>query len=158
MKNVKLTYNKFALVDNQDFELLNQWKWYAHKDGNTYYAVRGIRKKDKVFRIFMHRVILGLKYKDGKITDHSNRDGLDNRRENLRVISVAKNAQNHRKYSQNTSGYNGVYWSIPNKKWKAQIMVNKRGIYLGYYDDINDAIKARKQGEIDYWEKDEEED
>jgi len=151
MKRIKLTGNKFALVDDQDFELLNQWKWYAHKDGNTYYAIRGVWKDNKVFRFFMHREILDLKYKDGKITDHINRNGLDNRKTNLRIVTKAENCRNHTKFSTNTSGYTGVSWHKVIKKWQSQIRAGGKKINLGYYNNIKDAVGARKQGEIRYW-------
>ena len=151
MKRIKLTGNKFALVDDQDFEILNQYKWRADKDGNTYYAVRGIWKDNKVFRLFMHREILDLKYKDGKITDHINRNGLDNRKSNLRIVSKAENCRNHGGHSDNTSGHTGVSWHKVIKKWQSQIRAGGEKICLGYYNNINNAIEARKQGEIKYW-------
>lgn len=80
--------------------------------------------------------------------DHINGNGIDNRWENLRVVSPLENSKNLRKASNNTSGHTGVYWSKKDQRWIAQIKINRKVIYLGSYVDINDAITARKTAEI----------
>ena len=77
MKYIKLTQNKFALVDDGNFEFLNQWKWYF----NGGYAVRGYPK-----RILMHRVILNSP--NGMEIDHKNRNKLDNSKNHSRSFLV----------------------------------------------------------------------
>ena len=83
--------------------------------------------------------------------DHVNRNRSDNRLVNLRDVTNKQNLQNAGKYSHNTSGHPGVSWDKQNSKWRAQIMHNQKMIHLGYFTDIEDAIAARKAGELKYW-------
>jgi hypothetical protein len=137
MKQIPLTQNKFTLVDDEDFDFLNQWKWYlAHG-----YAVRTQNNYGgKPKQIRMHRIILGTP--DGLDTDHKNRDRLDNRRENLRVCNRSQNVANTFVEKQNHTGFKGVSWKTSNKKWVAQIRVNNVVKHLGLFDDIKKAIKS----------------
>jgi hypothetical protein len=97
MKGIPLTRGKVALVDDEDFEVLNTHKWYAHKDHCTFYACRQAEDGSKK-KMTMHRQLLSLKLGrpllKGEKTDHWNGNGLDNKRENLRLST---NAQNGRK-------------------------------------------------------------
>jgi len=148
-KEIELTRGKVALVDDEDYEELNQWKWYAHKSGSKrskYYACRAAVRGEKEYTLRMHRDILGLKPGDGKICDHINRNPLDNRRANLRVANHTINGRNRGIQSNNTSGYKGVHWEKARKKWMADIK-----IHLGHFVNLEDAIEARKQGELKYW-------
>lgn len=146
MKKIPLTQGKSALVSDEDYEYLNQWKWCAQKIGRTFYAVRGSRNSHR----YMHRVIadkLGFKSQ----VDHINRDGLDNRRSNLRDTTQKQNLENTRVWGHNTSGYKGVCWYKPYSKWRARITHYGRTIHLGYFDNIEDAVKARKAAEKKYF-------
>ena len=148
MRKIKLTQGKFALVDDKDFEKLSKYKWCAYgKRGYTYYATWG-------GRIDMHRMILGLVKGDRKIVDHVNHNGLDNQRSNLRVVSHAENLRNRRGIQTNSkSGHTGVYWNKQTENWRVHIKVTNKQIHLGRFDDIKDAIAARKLGEDKYWVK-----
>ena len=148
-KEILLTQGQITLVDDNMYDELNKHKWYAYKHRNTYYA----RRRGGGEAIHMHRQILGLSKGDGKITDHRNRDGLDNRRDNLRVVSNAINCRNHGGHPHNTSGVNGVCWNKHTSKWMARIKVNSKQIYLGVHLCIEDAVEARRQGEVEYWGK-----
>jgi len=141
-KKIKLTQGKFALVDDADFDWLNQWKWYAQKQRNTFYAVRNVRVGLKQKIVKMHRLILGLDFDDGRQGDHINMDTLDNRRANLRIAIHAQNQRNRGRNANNTSGYKGVYWNKQKKKWRAYIKVNGKQKYLGYFDDPIKAARA----------------
>ena len=132
MKTIPLTQGKYAIVDDVDFEWLSQWKWCANKDRNTWYAVRTMHKDEKQIKIMMHREILGLKHGDGMDTDHKDGDGLNNRRENLRTATHAQNMYNQR-IRKGTSQFKSVHWNRCAAKWCAQIRVNNRLIYLGYF-------------------------
>lgn len=151
MKQIKLTKGAFAVVDNEDFEYLNQWSWHLTTKG---YACRGTHTgsiKDGTRRaliFFMHREIN--KTPDGFQTDHINHNKLDNRRLNLRTVTNQQNHFNQRLQSNNKSGYKGVYWFRRDSNWQAQITLNARKIHLGYFEKIEDAINARKQAEKQY--------
>ena len=110
MKKIPLTQNKFALVDDADYDWLNQFKWYARNEGQRYYACRSFRVDGHVHHIVMHRLILGLKEGDGKITDHIDGNGLNNSRSNLRICTSAENNFNQRPQAGKTSKYKGVHW------------------------------------------------
>lgn len=83
--------------------------------------------------------------------DHINRVRTDNRIENLREASHAENMRNLSKAKNNTSGHVGVHWDKRRQKWVAYIKHERRRIHLGYYTHKEDAIAARKAGEIRYW-------
>ena len=140
MKHIKLTQGKVAIVDDVDFERLNAFKWYALKDYNTFYAMRGSRINGRYARRRMHRDILNTPV--GLETDHINRNGLDNRRENLRICNGAENRRNTIKRKDNTSGFKGVAWDRANSKWQARIKVNSRQLFLGRFTTKELACKA----------------
>lgn len=140
-KQISLTQGKFAIVDDEDYEWLNQYKWFAVKSKNTYYACRSVGKYLKQYRVFMHRQILGLKRGDGKQTDHHNHYGLDNRRYNIRICTNSQNSQN-RLLAGGTSQFKGVHWSKIAKKWHSKIYQNGKLIHIGYFADEIEAAKA----------------
>lgn len=133
-KEIRLTQNKVAIVDDDDFELLNKWKWFASEGGNTAYAKRRMWFTDGRKRIIgMHRLLMGIHFGIEKQIDHINGDGLDNRRCNLRIASKAENVRNKGKLRNNTSGYKGVAWHDRAQKWQAGIKKNNKRIYLGLF-------------------------
>jgi hypothetical protein len=85
--------------------------------------------------------------------DHENRVRHDNRIDNLRRSTPKKQNQNMGTACTNTSGHTGVYWEKRGSQWVARITVDRKTIFLGYYDDKEDAIQARKAGEEKYWNK-----
>lgn len=99
----------------------------------------------------MHRVIMNPPV--GMEVDHINRNKLDNRRSNLRICTHAENLANRIKPRNNTSGYKGVVWNKSRSKWLAQITVKKRHIYLGQFDDIEEANEAYNLGFVKYYGK-----
>lgn len=82
--------------------------------------------------------------------DHINHDRSDNRWENLRAVSRVENLRNQSKYSNNKSGFTGVYYRKSCKKWYAQIGVNGCNTRLGTYECITAAILSRKSAEVAY--------
>lgn len=142
MKKIKLTRGKFALVDNEDFEYLNQWKWHCTSTG---YAARKRHVHDAKLKyhgvvIFMHRLIMSTP--EGMDTDHINSNSLDNRRSNLRICTHAENLRNKRIQKNNKSGYKGVYWDKFRDKWRVEIRLNGKHMSGGRYDNILDAARA----------------
>lgn len=152
-KQIELTQGLFALVDDHLYDWLNQWRWYSNKGRNTYYALRNgsSLNNNEPSSIGMHREILGLSHHDGCVVDHINQDGLDNQRSNLRVVSNTENIRNHKLFNTSKTGHTGVTWNDNANKWHARIHVNYKYIHLGYFSCINDAIEARKQGELKHW-------
>ena len=141
MKRIALSQGKFAVVDDDDFEWLNQWKWCAVKDRNTWYAVRHSPIQDgKRTMIRMHREIL--KPPENMGIDHKDHNGLNNRRCNLRAATTAQNMQNQKKTERATSKFKGVHWNHREAKWKAQIQAEKKWIYLGCFDSEIEAARA----------------
>ncbi|MFH1718516.1 MAG: AP2/ERF family transcription factor [Planctomycetota bacterium] len=142
MKYIPLTQGKFAIVDDEDFEWLNQWRWYALRDHCTWYAVRTDCNRKK---IRMHRQILDLQPGDGIESDHKDGNGLNNRRLNLRMATRTQNHQNQKKPQRNKSSkYKGVSRLRQNRNncWFCSISVNKHPIYLGSFDSEIEAARA----------------
>jgi hypothetical protein len=137
-KTIPLTQGKIAIVDDEDFEKLNKYRWHYNKG----YAVRTIGHiigKQKA--IYMHRYLM--KPTKNKKTDHIDGNGLNNQRRNLRVCSQSQNTKNRRINKNNKSGFIGVSWHMPSKKWLAKIKHNNKTKYVGTFDDKIEAAKAR---------------
>lgn len=151
MKKIKLTQGKFALVDNEDFEYLNQFKWYLQKGTNTFYAVRITWNKvtKKAQTIGMHREILN--FPVGFEADHKDRNGLNNQRRNLRIATKSQNSMNTSIRKTNSSGIKGIVWDKNRNKWEAYLYINYKKIHLGRFDRFEIAILARKWGERLYF-------
>lgn len=131
-----LTQGQFTIVDDIDYDIVKQYKWYAVKFGDIFYAIANI----KGTALRMHRLILGLT--DSKIlADHADRNGLNNQRYNLRVANNIQNNANsiHKKSKYK---YRGVRWNIKNEKWTAQISYNFKTLYLGSFTNEEDAALA----------------
>lgn len=93
----------------------------------------------------VHRVAWALHYGAWPVgqIDHIDHDGLNNRIENLREVSTTDNCRNRRRRRDNKSGVTGVTWCNNTKKWKSEIRVNRRLIYLGVFRSVEEAAKAR---------------
>jgi hypothetical protein len=135
-KLIPLTRGKFAIVDAEYYDRLNQYKWHAQKGGQTYYA----RRQEKGKLIIMHRLITNAP--KGLFVDHRNHNGLDNRRENLRLCTRLQNARNRLPRRQGISKYKGVTWNKRRKKFIAAISLGGKKQYLGAFDSEIDAAKA----------------
>lgn len=138
MKEIQLTQGKVALVDDEDFEELNRFKWFAHNNhGYTFYAMRTVDEK----AVRMHRVVLGVT--KGQIIDHIDGNGLNNQKSNLRVSTKCQNNSHLlKKNPRNTSGYRGVYPNRKNKSWIAQISFENNQVYLGSFKTPEEAAKV----------------
>lgn len=149
MKEIRLTQGMVALVDDEDYELLNRFNWYAHKDGKTFYAAYARKEAphEKRITVQMHRLIMGMSFGDGRLCDHINRNGLDNRKNNLRETTKAVNGQNCRLHKNNSSGYTGVRWQKSTKTWVAYKRIGGVPKYLGTYTDPYVAHLAYERGE-----------
>ncbi len=138
-KTIPLTQGKVAIVSNEDYEYLSQWKWSFHgKYAHRSEWIKG--GKGKQIHHYMHRQLMNVP--KGLDTDHINGDKLDNRRENLRVCSRSQNNANMTKPSHNTSGFRGVSWDKRAKKWQARINKNGKLQYCARFEDKLSAAKA----------------
>ncbi len=148
MKEIYLTQNQKTLVDDEDYNKFNIFKWHASFLNNkNFYAGRKISKERfKQINVYLHREIMNATKNDH--VDHINGDTLDNRKENLRICINRDNIKNQRIRSNNTSGYKGV--SLKYNKWVARIMFNNKTKYLGVFINKEDAAKAYNEAALKY--------
>lgn len=134
---IPLSRGLFALVDASDYARISHFNWYAWgsvKGPHLIYAIRAIRlASGRCSKRSMHREIMGAK--KGDIIDHRNRDGLDNRRQNLRFCPQSQNLGNSRQHKNaGSSRFKGVSWHRGTGKWEAKIRFQKKRHYLGLFD------------------------
>ena len=140
-------HGRQAVVDKEDWERVRGLTWHGAKGGNTWYASANVVDGDGVNKpVSLHRFVLGLTRGDGKVVDHRNRNGLDNRRENLRVCDTGRNIANSRKHRDGKhSRFKGVTkFNRENctKPWIARIVVDYKARWLGTYETEIEAARA----------------
>lgn len=128
--------------DLEDYDKIKDYCWQENKKG---YIYTNLNNK----YISMHRLIMNPP-NDMEI-DHRNRKKNNNRKENLRIVTSQNNSINIGVRSNNTSGTTGVIWNKTNRKWRARIRINNKDKFLGYFENIDDAIKVRLQAEKEYF-------
>ncbi len=141
MKEIPLTQGQVALVDDEDYERVAAFRWYAHYSTNTrtFYADRHILTSSGRDRtLTMARFILDAAA-DAQ-TDHISHDTLDNRRANLRICTAAENRRNRIHHRNTKSGFKGVY--SQQRRWRAYIRVNGHRLYLGSFATAKEAACA----------------
>jgi hypothetical protein len=132
MAEILLTQGKRALVDTEDYPRLSKYRWRAKQIDGLWYAYSANNA--------MHRELLTPG--PGVCVDHINHDGLDNRRENLRLASHAENMANKKRPCTNKSGFKGVSFAPQLNKWYASIKIHGKSLNLGYYLDKIAAANA----------------
>lgn len=148
MKEIKLTQGKVALVDDEDFELLNKFKWYTQRCENNFYARRFTSKPNRK-NISMHREII--KPPIECFIDHKDHNGLNNQKNNLRICTILENGRNSRKRNDNSSGYKGVDYNKRERKFRARIKVDKmHRINVGYFNTAIEAAIAYDSAALKY--------
>jgi hypothetical protein len=155
LKEIQLTQGKVTVVDDEDYDILIAYRWYAlNPYDNLWYAIRSAIHPIKGTKTTsrMHREIM--RVTSTQEIDHINGDGLDNRRMNLRIVTRLRNQWNSRSEARSTSIYKGVSWDNTRSKWCAKIRVYGRLRHLGYFvDETMAAIaydKAAKQNFGEY--------
>lgn len=147
MRKLPLTHGKFALVDGDLFDFLNQYKWHYHHTG---YAMTTIAVSGGKFKkIMLHRMIIPII--DSQHIDHKDRNKLNCLRENLRISNPTLNNANKSLQRNNKTGYRGVYFRKDRNKFVAGIRINKKYITLGLFDNAVDAAKAYNKRAIATW-------
>lgn len=145
MKLIPLTKGFNAIVDDCDYDELMKYKWFADVRGRGVYAKRhrSVSEGEKPGNIYMHRQM----FPDltSKIcVDHINRNPLDNRRENIRICTVAENSRNSISWRENKSGYKGIM-ERPSGRFGSYISFNYKSICIGTFDTIEQAALAYDQ-------------
>lgn len=135
---IPLTQNKYAIIDEDDFERVGQHKWFTFAKG--YGATHNPKDHNKM--IWMHRFILDAPI--GMEVDHINGNRLDNRKENLRLCTKSENQMNRSRNKNNRSGFKGIYLDTRSRsrQWNAKIVINRKPIYLGAFNTPQEAGKA----------------
>lgn len=146
MQKIQLTQDKFAIVDDEDFVVLNSFRWFAVRNEhcNDYRAARRDLINGLPRTVYMHRQIMGADI--GLVVDHVNHNGLDNRKSNLRVCTTKENLRNRVARRNNGTGYKGV--SKYRNKFRAFIGKDGKDYHLGYFNKPEDAAKAYNMAAI----------
>lgn len=145
MKKIFVTKSVYAIVDDDDFEKVSRWRWGLNYNG---YACRRHWNGKGYEKMYMHRFIMDTP--NGFDTDHINRDKLDNRRKNLRIVNRSQNNFNSYPSKSNTSGHKGVGFFKPAGLWRAYITIDGVRRDLGYSKDKEGAIALRREAEREY--------
>ena len=130
-----------AIVDQGDATTVRKYRWYLHRKGRNRYArTQLVRDDGSRHYLRMHVLIMGST--EGAEVDHKDRDGLNNRRDNLRIATRQQNRANSRNITNRKSPYRGIFWDNHRAKWKAEITVNGKRVRLGTYAHPADAARA----------------
>ena len=136
--------NKEFYFDLEDYDKIKNYCWYECRYNNRTCSLRAYNKEHGKY-ITMHDLLGCKNY------DHKDRNPLNNRRNNLRPCSRSENARNGVLQKNNTSGFTGVGWNKANNKWTVYIGCDGKQDFLGYFNDKDDAIKARLCAELEYF-------
>lgn len=136
--------------DIEDYDLIKDYCWHYNQWGHLISTERGGTK-----RVFLHRLVME-PIPEGMIVDHvvhpsRKENKYDNRKSNLEIKTIQQNSMNSCMHKNNSSGVSGV--TECNGKWQARIGLNNKRIYLGIYDNFEDAVNARLKAEEQYWGK-----
>ena len=153
---ISLTKGYYTIVDKEDYELIKNcsWSFYGNEKRNNIYAATYIKTDNRCTRVLMHNLLCTPP--DGLFIDHINGNGLDNRQDNLRIVTNQQNNRSQRKGMSGkifTSKYKGVCWYRRKGKWVAQIKPEKgyNQICLGYFTIEKDAAKAYNKAATIYF-------
>jgi len=138
VRSIPLTKGYVALIDDEDYDIVSQWKWTALVSAKTVYACRRQWVEGKKKIIYLHRQVMGID--DSRRIDHIDRDGLNNQKSNLRYATHTQNMNNKGPLSNGVSAYKGV--SPRGDKWRASICRDKKKIMLGTFASEDEAARA----------------
>lgn len=133
-----------VLIDKDDYLkfITHNVQAYKKDSDKTFYA--------KHHGKFLHRIITNCPA--DMVVDHINHNGLDNRKENLRICTVKNNTRNRKCYKTNGSKTLGVTWDKKLQKWKVTLQYNGKSLHGGYFLDIEQAISKRRKMELAYFQ------
>jgi hypothetical protein len=157
MKQIPLTQGKFAIVDDEDYPYLSRFKWYYHRlpDGEEY-AATGMYVGKRTFNIPMHYFLT--ERKNGLVILFKNKNSLDNRKENLLMVSASESRHQTRKYKMRDdnhtgirSKFKGLCWHPVLKKWQVSIIKGKKRTYVGVFASEIDAARAYNEKALELY-------
>ena len=128
--------------DIEDYEKIKDFYWRFDKDGYV------VSVKNKV-KYILHRFVMDCPAE--KFIDHINHNKNDNRKTNLRIVTLSQNNMNKQIQSNNTSGVTGVAWHDKDQRWLAYIKKNRQTIRLGEFISFDEAVAVRKAAEDKYF-------
>ncbi len=148
MKKIFLAKNKYALVDDDDYEALSKHRWYVCKSRYNTYAVGSAIKNGRHKTTRMHREIM----RPSKCmqVDHIDGDGLNNQKSNLRIVTNSQNQMNVPTRRDNKSGFKGVFLRKDCNAWRAYIDLNYMRVHLGNFKSKEEACRARQKASAEF--------
>ena len=146
------TNGKKFYFDLEDYNKIRGYRWYVNESDGY---VEAIKENNETRHIKLHRLIMDVVDQDWRICQvdhiHGRESRYDNRKSNLRIVTVSQNGMNKGLQSNNTSGVRGVNWDKQRQKWRVRIKINGKEIHLGYFTKLDDAIKVRENAERKYF-------
>jgi len=139
MKRIELTRGKYALIDNEQYDLISLFRW-CYVPACRGYAVVKLYICGKQYQIYMHRLVMNAI--EGVSVDHIDGNGLNNQKSNLRICTHQENIMNQKKQENRASIYKGVSFHGQNKNWYAYIKINQKKKHIGCYDTEEEAAEA----------------
>lgn len=146
------TYGEnYFFIDGEDFDKIKNYTWCIANFSKRFYIVSDLCNKGNRKKILLHRLIMNCP--DGMVVDHINHNGLDNRKENLRICTNQENLYNQRKKEGKTSKYKGVSFFKRDNNWTVRIRINGKSKNLGYFLNEEDAAEVYNQAALKYYGK-----
>jgi hypothetical protein len=134
---ISLSNGREAIIDKEDYNKIKNFTWHVDNIGYAYTSEKRIR---------MHRLIINCP--DEFEIDHINRNKLDNRKSNLRIVEHKRNLINCKVSCKNTSGYSGVSYNKRKRKYEVYLNINSKRKGLGYYSGFKKAIEISRKARI----------
>ncbi len=152
MKQIRLTQNKVAILDDDDFERLSHFKWFyrGERNGGQGYAVRHGKKTDVTRTVYLHREVVG-QVPPGQEVIFLNQDRLDCRKDNLRVVTKEESRRHHSVRKDCQAGHKGMSFNHFARTFSVDILVNGRMKRIGTFYTQKEAIEAYKEAERIYY-------
>lgn len=144
MKKIFLGNGNYTIVDNDDYDKFNKFKWYLNGSGSVIGRMK--RGAGKLFHL--HRIIIDAP-PDMQV-DHINRNRLDNRKVNLRLATQLENNWNQAAQKNCKTGVKGVYWRPERKRWRAVFRYKGKLIIDKMYKNFDDAVNIRTKTAIEF--------
>ena len=136
----------YAVVDAEDVAFLSAWPWRLDSNG---YAALTVRRGSSLTKLFLARMLMGCVPGDGLFVDHINRDRLDNRRANLRIVTPAESCQNKSSHAH-SSRFRGVSLIRRSSRWRAEAQVDGRRYGIGVFATELEAAEAARAWRISH--------